>query len=89
MHFDYVKRRYPVLKKFHRYILSYKEKMRKPDERIYRTAIRACAARPSEILYIDDRADLTEAASKLGLHTFTFKNNPEELVKTMKSMGIV
>ena len=89
MHYEYAKRRYPVLRHFHRHILSYKEKTRKPDERIYRTAIRACRAKPSEIFYIDDRSDLTEAAGELGLHTFTFRNNPRELVKTMKKMGIL
>jgi len=89
MHFEYAKRRYPVLKQFHRHIVSYKEKVRKPDERIYRTAVRACQAKPSEILYIDDRADLTQAASELGLNTFTFKSDPAKLVKTMKKMGIL
>ena len=89
MHFDHAKRRYPVLKKFQRHILSYKEKMRKPDERLYRLAVRACGVKPSEIFYIDDRADLTEAAAELGLHTYTFKNDPAQLIKTMRRMAIL
>ena len=89
MHFEYAKSRYSFLKHFHRHVLSYKVKARKPDERIYRIAVRACRATPAEIFYIDDRADLTQAASELGLHTFTFKNNPKELMGVMKALNIL
>lgn len=89
MHFEHVAKRYAVLARFDRHILSYKEKVRKPDERIYRAAIRACRAAPHEILYIDDRLDLTEAAEGIGLHTFTFKNNSNELIKRMKKLEIL
>ncbi len=89
MHYAHVNRKYPVFGLFDRHILSFKEKMRKPDERIYRRAIAACKAGPDEIFYIDDREDLTTAASALGLRTFTFKNNPDALVKRLKNEGIL
>ncbi len=89
MHFDHIRSRYPVIRRFDRLILSYKEKMRKPDERIYRKAMRLCEASPEEIFYIDDRADLTEAADDLGFHTFTYRNNPAELRRAMKALGIL
>ncbi len=88
MHFDYIRMKYPLLNYFDRFVLSYKEKTRKPDPKIYKKAIRACRARPEEILYIDDREDLIEAAAALGLHTFTFKRNPAELRKKMTALGI-
>lgn len=89
MHFEFVKKNFPVLKDFHRLIASYKEKMRKPDERLYRLAAKACQARPDEIFYIDDRADLTEAASELGFHTFTFRKNVPELKAALKKAGVL
>ena len=89
MHFSYALKHYPVLKKFDHYVLSYKEKVRKPDERIYRQAAKACRAKPREIFYIDDRADLTEAASELGFHTFTFRNNRSDLIRTLKKSRIL
>ncbi len=89
MHFEYICKRYPVMKYFDRRIASYQHKVRKPDERIYRIAAKACQARPSEIFYIDDRADLTGAAAELGFHTFTFKRNAPELIRTMKRAGIL
>ncbi|OGW82450.1 MAG: hypothetical protein A3C47_03700 [Omnitrophica bacterium RIFCSPHIGHO2_02_FULL_51_18] len=88
MHFDYLRVKYPLLGQFDRFVLSYREKVRKPDPKIYKKAIEACRAAPGEILYIDDREDLTNAAAALGLHTFTFKKNPGELLKKMARLGI-
>ena len=87
MHFSYVKKRYPVLKKFHTHVLSYQEKIRKPDERIYRKALKACGAKAREVLYIDDREDLTSAAKELGFHVYTFKNDRPKLEKILKKHG--
>lgn len=89
MHFDYIRARYSVIRHFDGIVLSFREKTRKPDERIYRTAAKACRAMPREIFYIDDRADLTEAADELGFHTFTYKNNHDELLDKMKTLGIL
>ena len=89
MHYEHARLKYPVLRHFDQKILSFKEKVRKPDERIYRKAIRACRAAAGEIFYIDDREDLTEAASALGLKTFTYKNNVKALTKKMKKAGIL
>lgn len=89
MHFEYCKRRYAVLGRFDRHVLSYKVKRRKPDAHIYREAARACRAHPREIFYIDDRHDLTEAARDLGFHVYTFKNDRPQLVAEMKKRGLL
>ena len=89
MHYEYVRKKYGILKHFDCVILSFKEKTRKPDEAIYKTAARACKARPEEIFYIDDRKDLTDAAKDLGFHVFTFKNNSGELTRKMKALKIL
>ncbi len=89
MHFAHLKKSYPVLKKFHVHILSYKERVRKPDERIYRTALKACRAKAHEVVYIDDREDLTSAAKELGFHVHTFKNDRPQLEKLLKKHGVL
>ncbi len=89
MHFKYLDAKYPVFKRFDRKILSFKEKMRKPDHRLYLKAAKACRAKPREIFYIDDRRDLTEAADELGFQTFTYKNNPGALIKKVRSLGLL
>ncbi len=88
MHYEYIRAKHPIMKNFNRIVLSYKEKMRKPDERLYRIAARACGATPHEIFYIDDRSDLTEAASALGFCVFTYKKNPARLLRAMKKAGV-
>ncbi len=89
MHFQYVKKRYPVLGHFDRHILSFKEKVRKPDPRIYRKALAACRAKAQEVLYIDDREDLTQAAKELGFHVHTFKNDWKKLEDVLKKHGVL
>ena len=88
MHFEYIQKKYPVLGKFDRLILSFKEKRRKPDEKIYQKAALACRAKPGEIYYIDDRRDLTDAAREMGFHVFTYQNNFKELITDMIAKGI-
>jgi len=89
MHYKYARKKYPVLGHFDSCILSFKEKMRKPDKKIYQTAAKACRAKPHEIFYIDDREDSTHAAKALGFNTFTFKNKPKDLIKKMKVLDII
>lgn len=89
MHFRHILARYPVVRLFDRHVLSYKERVRKPDARIYRIAAKACRARPREIFYVDDRADLTSAAAELGFATFTFRRNADELERTLKENAIL
>ena len=89
MHFEYVKQRYPVLGRFDRHVLSFEEKVRKPDARIYRTAQSACRAKPEEIFYIDDREDLTSAAQELGFHVHTFRGDLSKLNKQMAELKIL
>lgn len=88
MHYEYIRGKYAFLKNFDAIVLSYKERLRKPDEGIYRKAARLCKASPSEIYYIDDRADLTGAAGELGFRTFTYRDNFKELLADMKKNGV-
>lgn len=89
MHFAYAKKRYPVLGLFDEHIVSYRQRVRKPDERIYRAAQRACRAKPREIFYIDDREDLTSAARQLGFHVHTFRNDVPKLRDALKTHGLL
>lgn len=88
MHYAHIRDRYRFFHLFHKRILSYKEKVRKPDEKIYKLAVKACQAKPSEIFYIDDRQDLTDAAKSIGIHAFTFKDNFAKLKKELKKKGV-
>lgn len=89
MHYEHVKNKYAFMKNFDRHILSYQERSRKPDDRIYSIASKACRAKPHEIFYIDDRHDLTDAAKDLGFNVFTYRNNHDHLLQLIREMKIL
>ena len=75
-HFEFLKQKMPIFLEFDKLILSYGIGFRKPAREIYDAAIESVGAEASKTFYIDDRADLIEAAAKLGIRGVTF--NGEE-----------
>ncbi|MGZ8209265.1 MAG: HAD family hydrolase [Burkholderiales bacterium] len=66
LHFDYLRRHYPFMARFDGYFLSYELGCVKPDARAYKAVEAGTGARPSGILYIDDRMENAEAAVRRG-----------------------
>lgn len=60
---------------------------RKPDPKIFKTALKIAHVKPEECLYFDDRPMLVDAAKKLGIHAIqhqnfeTTKNILEQFIK--------
>lgn len=48
--------------------------IRKPDPRIFKTALQITQVAPSECVYFDDRPMLVNAAKKLGINSFQHQN---------------
>ena len=82
-HFRFLKEKMPIFQEFDKLILSYEVGFRKPSPEIYNAALMAVGAKNSDAFYIDDRLDLIEAASGLGIKGATF--NGEESFKKIKS----
>ncbi|MCX5692550.1 MAG: HAD-IA family hydrolase [Candidatus Omnitrophica bacterium] len=82
-HYGFLKEKMPIFREFDKLILSYEIGFRKPSPEIYDAALRAVGAKNSGAFYIDDRADLIEAASKLGIKGVAF--NGEGAFKKIKS----
>jgi glucose-1-phosphatase len=59
----------------------------KPDPLIYREALRGCRARAEETVYIDDVADYSEAARRLGLTGLVY-HSPAQLQADLQGLGI-
>ncbi len=74
LHFNSVRRRYPLLRHFDDCVLSYEVGSMKPAERIYREAVRRAGCRPSECFFTDDKAVNVEAALRLGMEATVFRN---------------
>jgi len=82
-HYEFLKEKMPIFQEFDKLILSYEIGFRKPSPEIYDAALRAVGAKNSEVFYIDDRADLIEAAQGMGIKGITF--NGEEAFEKIKS----
>lgn len=68
-------------------ILSYQEKLIKPDAAIYQLLMSRYNLQAKECVFIDDRADNCEAARKLGMQAICFQNR-EQVVKELADMGV-
>jgi HAD superfamily hydrolase (TIGR01509 family) len=77
LHFRYIKERYPLLRHFRRFILSYEVGSRKPEAGIFQALIREVGLAPSHCLFVDDKLSFVEAARTHGLVAWHFVSPPD------------
>ena len=87
LHFDYIKERFPFLRYFLKFILSFQVGSRKPEAEIYQALIRAVGHPPQQILFLDDKLPFVEAARPHGLIAWPF-TTPQDLQKTLRQHGL-
>jgi len=88
MHFEMVRERYPLLRHFDGYVLSYQVGALKPSPDIYREAIARAGCRPEECFFTDDVAANAEAARQAGMDAVQFENR-EQLEQELQARGVV
>ena len=86
-HFEYCRGRFPFLKRMTGWILSYEVGHMKPHPAIYKRALEMARLPASQIFYIDDRADLIEAAQRLGFQAHHFEGI-DPLLQELTGKGI-
>ena len=71
--------------------VSWQEHFGKPDEKFFRILLDRYDLKPEECLFLDDRADNTQAAEALGLHTITLDSPKarEEAVKYLTDLPLI
>ena len=80
-----------IIKKHHGYdefnikILSYKVRMRKPEQEIYNLVIKKLKTRPEECIFIDDKERNLIPAKNLGIRTILAKNT-EQIINDVNSI---
>ncbi|MDP2927266.1 MAG: HAD family phosphatase [Candidatus Omnitrophota bacterium] len=72
LHYEYLKKNFPVFGVFDKVFLSFQLGLIKPDKKIYNRVIRDLGVRPQEIFYTDDRPELVESAKSLGIRGCVF-----------------
>ena len=89
LHFDYLYQEYPhIFSLFDDLILSFKIKSVKPELKIYEVLKVAAKEEFKNIIYIDDRPDLIEAAKQFGLLSIRFTGY-SNLIDELKKFNIV
>jgi len=86
-HYKFLADKMPIFRVFDRLILSYEVGFRKPAKEIYDVALRSVNVAPINAFYVDDRADLIEAASRFGIRGITFSGEKalESIKKELRS----
>lgn len=71
-------------------ILSYQEKLVKPDPEIYRRLLSRYSLEAQESVFLDDTASNVEAAERLGIHGICFrtKEQAEEELRGLGAAGL-
>ena len=72
---------------FDKTYMSFAEHLEKPDPRFFELIIDHEQLKPEDTLFIDDTPKNTEAARKLGIHTYTIRR--DELVRNLFSNGVL
>jgi putative hydrolase of the HAD superfamily len=87
IHFRWVKGRYPFLRHFDDFVLSFELGLRKPEPEIYQAAISRAGCEARDIFFTDDRQDNVEGAIQAGIDAVQFLG-VEQLERELKSRGV-
>ncbi len=87
LHFNYIKKRFGLLRHFDRKFPSHEVKARKPDVRIFRRVLKKIGLRPEETVFIDDMKSFIVGARKAGMQTIHFKGRTA-LIKSLRKLRI-
>lgn len=72
LHFNYILSKFPIVKAFDKWILSYEVGFKKPAVEIFQKAIAWASVEPERILFIDDVKIHVDVAISLGVHGIHF-----------------
>lgn len=87
IHFEMLRRTYPILGRFDGLVLSYEVGAMKPSPRIYREAVARAGCRPEECFFTDDVLAYVEGARKEGIDAVQFESR-EQIERELRSRGV-
>ena len=72
IHFNFIKQKFPILRFFDDFVLSYEVGFVKPSEEIFRAAVEKANCAADECLFTDDREGNVAGALKFGIDAILF-----------------
>jgi glucose-1-phosphatase len=88
LHFEYIEKKFEIIKIFDEVILSYVVGAQKPEKLIFEDAIRRAGGDRSQVIYIDDREDLIKEATSIGIESIKYEG-ADKLKKDLTARGIL
>lgn len=89
LHIEFVKSYVPFFNEFESYFdvfyLSHEINLRKPNADIYEFVLNQNNLKPEETLFIDDTTENTDAAEKLGIHTWNINPKTEDVTSLFET----
>jgi len=87
LHFEMLQANYPLLRHFHRYVLSHEVGAMKPAPLIYQKAIEAAHCLPEECFFTDDIPENVAAARAQGIEAVQFES-AAQIERELRSRGV-
>jgi putative hydrolase of the HAD superfamily len=84
--FNYIRGKYSFFDIFDGMVISYKEKLLKPEKEIYQLLLNRYNLKPEETIFVDDIVENIQAAEELGIKSILYKG-PEALRELLKREG--
>ena len=88
LHYEYLKKHFPVFNVFDNIFLSFEMGLAKPKKEIYEKVIQDLKICPHEIFYTDDRAELVDSAISLGIKGYLFSDF-KQLISDLQAAGVL
>lgn len=88
LHFEMIRERYPILRHFDAFVLSYEAGAMKPEPRIYEMAVKAAGCAPQECFFTDDIPEYVEGALRMGIDAVLFEG-AAKLEQELRVRGVL
>lgn len=87
IHFEMIRGRYPILRHFDAFVLSYEAGAMKPEPGIYQVAVEAAGCAPQECFFTDDVPEFVDAARRMGIDAVLFEG-AQQLERELRARGV-
>lgn len=87
LHINHLRKTYPFLGSLDGFFLSFELGVRKPDRRIFESAVSGIDVPARAIAFTDDKPEFISAADETGLRAILFRN-ARELERSLRKLGV-
>jgi len=88
LHFEYIEKKFDIIKIFDEVILSFAFGAIKPEKKIFEGAVTKAGEDKSQVIYVDDREDLIKEANDFGIESIRYEN-ARKLKEDLRQRGIL